>query len=221
MRTFLKDPNGDFQSAPGDATVLTLVNGLYRLREVHGEILTFRADGLLDSLEDRFGNRVTATYDANGLLQSLNHNSGAELLFSYDMEGRLIDVADSAGESANYTYDGDHLISVETARGITDYSYLTGNTTLREHAIASISGPDGTRFFLDYDSLGRLIHTEHDGGENPVDYQYGPGRQLTVTDADGSTVTAFSTTPDESSFCRTAWDVRRVTIMIRIIASHN
>jgi len=191
VRNFVKVPNGTFESAPGDAAVLTLINGLYRLREVHGEIMTFRADGLLDSLEDRFGNIVTASYDANGLLQSLNHNSGDVLTFTYDTEGRLVEVADPTGESSVYTYDNEHLVRVETARGVTEYSYLNGDTQLREHAIASIFRPDGSQLFLEYDSFGRVIRTEYNNGENAINYQYGSSRQLTATDAEGMTVTAF------------------------------
>ena len=63
---------------PGDFGVLSKVNGAFQLREATGEIIGFRADGLLDFLQDSNGNRITAAYTGTQLT-SLTHANGAAL----------------------------------------------------------------------------------------------------------------------------------------------
>ncbi|MBX3436644.1 MAG: PD40 domain-containing protein, partial [Planctomycetaceae bacterium] len=190
VRVFTRQPNGTYLSASGDVAVLSFTNGAYQLREVHGEILVFRPDGKIGSLTDRLGNAVTANYDASGQLETLNHTSGASITFTYDLNGRLVEATDSDGQSAIYVYDGEHLIRVETDHGVMEYSYLTGDTPAREHAIVSASQTNGRTLFMQYDAEGRVIRTEYDGGEQVLEYEYGPFSELTVRQADGSFVTA-------------------------------
>ena len=79
VRTFTLQSDGSYRGQPGDEATLTLQNGIYQLREVHGDLLVFRADGKLDYVQDPNGNRITAAYDANGNLTSLTHSDGDSL----------------------------------------------------------------------------------------------------------------------------------------------
>src|SRR5205807_572784 len=102
-------------------------------------------------------------------LTSLTHSDGQALTFTYNAQGRINTVTDPGGRVASYQYDasGEHLVSVTTPAGTTRYAYLTGQGAAREHALASITNPDGTHVFYAYDARGRLIdgHGDDNAGE--------------------------------------------------------
>jgi RHS repeat-associated protein len=191
VRFFLLLPNGTYAGPAGETAVLTRPGGGYRLREKDGLVLAFRPDGLLDFTEDANGNRVTAGYTGT-LLTSLTHTSGAVLTLSYNADGRLIQVADSGGDVATYVYSGEHLVSVTTPSGTTRYSYVTGQGAAREHALASITNPDGSQTVIDYDGQGRITRSFVNTSAGPTEslgYSYGPNDEVTVTDAGGGAAT--------------------------------
>lgn len=194
FRSFVKQRDGSYQGAPGDAATLTLNSGVYNLREVNGYLFVFRTDGKLDYVTDPHGNRITAQYDGSGQLTSLIHSDGDSLNFAYNAQGRLVQAADSTGRVVVYGYDasGEHLTSVTTVQGTTQYSYLAGQTPQREHALASITYSDGTHEFFQYDNVGRLISQARDGNAEALNYTYSGLAEMTVTDANGSTTILFS-----------------------------
>src|SRR5262249_51121051 len=164
VRYFGRRPDGSYDSVPGDFRMLAKVNGAFQLREKTGEWIGFRADGLLDFLQDANGNRITAGYTGTRLTR-LTHSNGAALTLAYNGQGRIRQVTDPADGVTTYEYDasGEHLIRVTTTAGTTEYAYAADATGARAHALASITFLDGTHLFFDYDSKGRLVRQRGDG----------------------------------------------------------
>ena len=67
-------------------------------------LTVFRADGLLDYIQDTNGNRITAGYTGAQLTTVTNSNGGA-LTLSYNTQGRISAVTDSTGRVTTYAYD--------------------------------------------------------------------------------------------------------------------
>jgi YD repeat-containing protein len=187
-RFFTLNRNGTFTASPGDFGTLTLANGIYRLTETDQTLWQFRTDLHLDFVQDTNGNRITLGYNADGQLISISHSDGQQILIAYNAQGRISQVTDPAGRVTGYLYDasGEHLISV-TAPGnrVTLYSYDTGANAASEHALLSVTYPDGSHDFFSYDGAGRLMQTSGDNSAETVTYNYGSPGGVTVTDSTG------------------------------------
>ncbi|MFO0799724.1 MAG: LamG-like jellyroll fold domain-containing protein [Gemmataceae bacterium] len=186
-------PGGRYFAADGDLNTLAAgPGGTFRWTQADGTVTTFRADGRLDAVRDANGNTVTASYAA-GRLVGLTHSSGASLAIAYNAAGRIGSITDSAGRQAVYTYDAanEHLLSVQTPAGVTSYTYSVGNGAATEHALTSVTFPDGTHRYFGYDALGRLAGTSRDGNAEAVAYTYGDPGEVVVTDAVGNASRVF------------------------------
>ncbi|MEJ6486264.1 Calx-beta domain-containing protein [Nostoc punctiforme UO1] len=183
--TFTKLTDGSYQSPEGIYASLTREDGNYRLRQQDGTILSFRNDGKLNYFEDTDSNRITANY-VDGQLTSLNPSNGSGFTLVYNSQGRLSELTDAAGRKTTYTYDlsGEYLLSVTGVDGTISYSYETtlGNS---QHALKSITFPDNTHSYFDYDTQGRLIKERLDGNAQSVTYTYDENGGIAVTDANG------------------------------------
>jgi RHS repeat-associated protein len=190
IRFFQGLSNGTYQGLPGDDATLTLQAGSYRLRETDGSLSVYRTDGLLDYVQDTHGNRITLGY-VNGRLTTLTHSSGAHFSLHYNAQGRIDQLTDEAGGITTYTYDpsGEHLLRVSGPNGTTAYTYATGLGAAREHALTSITNPDNTHLFFNYDDRGRLIGQHRDGGLEPITYNYVTSGGYTTTDGTKATTT--------------------------------
>jgi YD repeat-containing protein len=191
FRFFSRLANGTYQGRPGDHATLTLQGGSYRLRETDGTISVYQTDGKLSYVQDTNNNRITLGY-TNGLLTTLTHSSGARFTLHYNGLGRIDQLTDEAGRITTYAYDpsGEHLRSVTGPGGTTSYDYWTGVGATREHALRSITNPDHTHHYFDYDDRGRLQHESRDGGAEPLTYDYNLPGGFTVTDG-GQNSTTF------------------------------
>lgn len=217
LRTFTRQPDGSYRGSPGDTATLTAQIGgtpVIRLNEVvlrEKDGTTFRYGGnfgfatTLTSITDPQGNSITATYGAVQLTEGpflganvsrlvrLTHSSGQTLDFAYNGLGMVSQVTDSAGRVTTYQYDaGQHLIRVTDNSGTTQYSYLTGESPQKENALASITNPDGTHIFYDYDDQGRLTGIRSDGNAESVTLAYDSAAGVTFTDAFGSTTVLYN-----------------------------
>jgi len=137
--------NGSTYSAlPGDYGALTLSGGKYKLTEQDKTVWQFRADGLLDYVQDTNGNRVTCTYDANGRLTRITHSAGGYLGFSYDANGRIETVSDPNGpnvplvvEVEDYDAGGQNVSYYDTTAGNSGGGYRSDDVDIRSAATAS------------------------------------------------------------------------------------
>jgi RHS repeat-associated protein len=186
-RLFRKQPDGSYLSSEGDKATLTKVADGYHLREQDGTVLAFQSDGKLNYTEDTNGNRTTLAYIGDRVA-SLTSSNGDNLTYTYNSQGRITQAADGAGRVTTYSYDAadEHLLSVTGPEGTTTYTYITGQGAAREHAISSISYPDGTKTLFEYDDKGRLVKQSSAGGVESVTYTYDSTGGVTVTDATGA-----------------------------------
>ncbi len=179
-----------YQSTNGsNQEVLTHTNAAYTLTGSNGSITAFLPNGLVNYVQDANGNRITAGYTA-GLLTSLTHSDGDTLTIAYNAQGLISQLTDPAGNVTTYEYDAnDQLSSVTNAQGTYQYTYVNGQGIAQEHAMASITYPNGTHTYFSYDSQGRLIEQSQDNGANATTYAYLSPGGYTMTDATGATTT--------------------------------
>jgi len=190
-RNFARDTrNGSYFSDAGDASQLTTGGGgAYELRDSNGTVTRFRADGKIESVQDRNSNRVTAGYNGQNRLASLTHSSGGLISLEYNGDGLVSGVTNSAGRSLTYAYDvnGAYLTSVTTDDGkVAVYTYEIAGTLAQRHALTSVTRAGVTRHYT-FDTHGRLDETHLASGEQAIDFGYDGAGGVTTTDADGTT----------------------------------
>jgi RHS repeat-associated protein len=185
---FVRQADGQFTSQSGDASTLSLVEGNLVLSSLDGSVVQFHSDGTLHRITDPSGNSISADWDATGHLVQLTHSGGQFLSFTYNSFGRVETATDSNGRVVGYAYDstGAHLIAVESASGTTEYEYHPADGSPRENALLSVTRPDGTHHFFEYDLSGRLSAEQGDGGSGRIEYSYDVAGQVVVTDAFGN-----------------------------------
>ncbi len=187
-RYFALQRDGGYLGAHGDLGSLSLISGKYQLRETDGSITAFKADGTFDYVQDSNGNRITATY-TSGLLTKLKHSDGDFLTITYTTiagNSLIHSVTDPGGRVTTYGYDatGQQLTTFTDEYGITQYTYLTGQSNLPlNHALSEIAYADNTHLFYGYDGQGRLVDQHRDGNLEGVTYTYGAVGGYTVTNA--------------------------------------
>ncbi len=171
-----------YKPEAGDNGVITRENGVYRLQEQDGTVISFRTDGKLDFVRDTNRNQVTAGYTTNKLT-TLTYANGDVITFAYNNQGRISKVTDPFGQEASYTYDGtgESLLSVTDASGTISYTYETNGA--KANAIKSITFPDGTQTSFEYDEQGRITKQSLNGDIESVTYIYDPAGGVSVTDA--------------------------------------
>src|SRR5262249_15041656 len=151
-----------------------------------------RQDGRLAFVTDSNGNTVTAGDDASGRLVTLTHSDGEVLTIAYNAAGLIASVTDGQGRATTYGYDptNQYLTTVTAFDGeVTRHTYQTDPSSAAVNAITSIANPDGTHVYYEYDAGSRVSATSNDGGANRVVFAYGPGGQVTATDALNHTTT--------------------------------
>ena len=97
--------------------------------------------------------------------------------------------ADDRVTTYDYNAFGEQLLNVTKPGGrTTSYDYylnlVTSPLAIR-FALLSVTYPDGTHDFFNYDGLGRLTETSADGGAQRVTYGYDSAGTVTVTEATG------------------------------------
>jgi YD repeat-containing protein len=186
-----------YEGVPGDRGVLvaSAATGTWTLTESVGGTMVFVPDGgastrhRLAHCEDRNGNRTTLEY-TGGQVTRIVFADGLATTYQYNPAGRLVAATDAFGAPTTFAYDAsnEHLVSV-TSQGLTRaYTYVSGQGPAREHALASVTLPDGRVVEFQYDSLGRLVRASEavSGWEQTV--AYGPGPRRVVTGPEGSAV---------------------------------
>ena len=196
-RLFASNGDGTYVALPGDYGTLARDGDVFELTERDGIAYRFRADGQLVYVEDPNGNRITAVYDGSDRLIEIGHSSGDSFALEYNAHGRIWRLTDHAGRVTEYSYDasGEHLLTV-TAPGdrVTTYTYSSASGQAADHAMLSITYPDGTHQYYAYDGLGRLSEEHLDDDAERIRYTYDTFGRIHVTDATGETAII---SPDE------------------------
>jgi RHS repeat-associated protein len=188
---FFLQTNGSYQPEAGDeGEVLTLTSGAYRLLEPDGTVYQFNSNGSLDYVQDTNGNRITASY-ANGQLSQLTDTNGEYLKLGYNTQGQMTTLTDSNGQQETYGYTGQFLSSYQDIYGTTNYSYVSGGTAPQNGSLDEIAYSDNTHMYFTYDTEGRLIDQQRDGGAEDEKFSYLTPGGLVTTDGDGNKTTTL------------------------------
>jgi RHS repeat-associated protein len=185
---FLRNADGSFRSPNGIGATLTkdAGTGKYTLTgHADGSKQNFRADGMLESLEDANGNKIEFTYVASNWQQITNgwkltqikDTQGRITTFTYnDTIERLTKITDPTGRTYKYGYNGvgDLTSYTDPADKYTTYSYSAGGLLTR------ITDPKGNQTRITYDpTTNRVLTvkrvTNNTTGAGPTtSYGYGP-----------------------------------------------
>jgi RHS repeat-associated protein/uncharacterized repeat protein (TIGR01451 family) len=190
-RRFTRIPGGSWQASPGDFGRLQEISGGYQLREKDGPVWQFDANGRLTSIQEPNGKRISLTYTSDKLT-GIAHSNGQSFTLEYNAQGRITRLTDHAGQATQYSYDasGEHLLSAVAPGGITtNYTYNPSGTGATNHALATITYPDGTHQYYSYDAQGRLEAQWRDGNAERVEFTYDALGTVFVKDASNKTTT--------------------------------
>ena len=219
IRPFTRNTDGTYSGVSGEQGVLTkTASGGYRLREQLGIVTAFTSDGKLEYIEDTNHNRRTAVY-TNGRVSSFVDTNGDVTRFLYNGQGRISQITDPVGRVTTYNYDssGEHLLTITNARGTTTMAYITGQGLAKEHALSSITYPDGTQFSFEYDAQGRLSRRTRNGGAQALTYAYDSTGKVTITDVHGNVATLYR---DDSSAIGLLTDPLQHSLTIGLDGDH-
>lgn len=145
---------GQYLAEPQTLLTLRKLAGGWEVERKDGTIYSFRADGWLSSVSDRYGNAIQYSIDAAGRvtqitpraasgytgtslmltytenqLSQVMDGAGREYLYGYDESGRLNTSTDPSGVVITYSYDqSDRLIKVQDREGrSTSIGYQNGS----------------------------------------------------------------------------------------------
>ena len=166
---------------------------------------TFNATGQLLSLTNRAGQSQAFSYDITAVdggddnsdtLDTVTGFGGETLSFSYDSEQRIATMTNPEGSEYLYGYDAaGNLASVtypdntpldDTDNPVRTYHYE--NTTFPSH-LTGLTDEIGSRVTWAFDSEGRAISSELDGGIDKSTLDFSVADQVTVTNPLGKDTT--------------------------------
>ncbi|MEN6683445.1 RHS repeat-associated core domain-containing protein [Stenotrophomonas pavanii] len=164
-------------------------------------ISTFGADGRLAAKRFPDGTSLTYIYDDSDRLAAVTHSSGRTLEFVYqsnDYEALISSVLVEGIALATYTYTPQNQVATVTYAGGGVRTYHYENQGFPQH-LTGITAEDGRRYStFNYDSIGRVISSQHAGGADGVTLAYSPNGGAVVTDALGRQ-TDYTLTPGGDS----------------------
>lgn len=140
------------------------------LRLADGTVFVFPDMCPLQSIRDRYGNKITITrtHGVLGNITQLTSPNGRWIQFSYGSGGRISQARDNSGRTLNYTYDSSNrLWKVTDPHGeVTEYIYDSS------HRMLTIKDARGITYLTnEYDSGGRVIRqTQADDSTYEFDY---------------------------------------------------
>ncbi len=187
---------GQAYEADDDSGDRLVQNGNWTLYSADS-ISTFGADGRLAAKRFPDGTSLTYIYDDSDRLAAVTHSSGRTLEFVYqsnDYEALISSVLVEGIPLATYTYTPQSQVATVTYAGGGVRSYHYENQDFPQH-LTGITAEDGRRYStFTYDSIGRVISSQHAGGADGVTLAYSPNGGAIVTDALGRQ-TDYTLTP--------------------------
>ncbi|WP_412771138.1 RHS repeat protein [Ralstonia solanacearum] len=152
-----------------------------------GAVESYDGNGKLQSVRKRNGRTTTLVYNTSGRLTMVTAPNGRSVSFAYDTSGRVASVTAPDGAVTKYGYNGAGMLSSVTRPDGSVRQYLYENSGFAT-ALTGIIDENGSRYATyTYDGQGRAITSEHAGGADRYQFQYGDNYQTTVTDPTGKT----------------------------------
>lgn len=173
------------------AQIVVNADNSYALTFKDGRVHRFSPAGKLTALVDRNGNQTTLTYDANGKPTAVTDAFGRVLTLTYGGNGLVGSIGDAAGTAATYEYwifgvlrsvtypDGSKFVFAETIIG--NAFFLTTVKDALDNVLESHT----------YDTQGRAITSERQGGVEHYTLAYVGTGETDVTDALGHVTKYF------------------------------
>ncbi|NDZ17815.1 hypothetical protein C7T35_33300 [Variovorax sp. WS11] len=183
-QTFTKPSGSSAWSTSNSADTLTEAgpNSLVYKRASDDVTFNFDGGGKLQSRSERNGWATAYAYDASGRLATVTNPFGRGLTFGYNGGGQLISVTTPGARTIGYGYDTQaRLASVQYSDG-KSRGFVYENASF-PHALTGILDESGVRWgTFAYDSIGRAVSTELNGGLQRYQVSYGVPGTATVTD---------------------------------------
>lgn len=166
---------------------ITFAGAGWELKLNDGTVFSFGDVAPLQSVRDRYGNKITISRDnvnslgsPNGNITKLTSSNGRWIQFTYDSANRVTTARDNTGRTVGYTYDaGGRLWKVtDPTGGVTTYTYDATNQML------TIKDARGIVYLTnEYDANGRVTkQTQADGGTYLFAYTVDGEDKVTQTD---------------------------------------
>ncbi|MEI7733692.1 MAG: transglutaminase domain-containing protein, partial [Verrucomicrobiota bacterium] len=166
---FIKQPNGTYTPPAKSTMTMYKTNGVYRVRERHGNTYKFNSVGLLTNIVDLYNQNLTVTYDSSNRVSTIKDWKNRTLTLTYSgSPQRLATVADNTGRSVSYDYT--------TAAGQTDLTSVTDPESkastfvydTNHQIIATLDALNRVVVSNSYDGFGRVIEQYSKGDANQV-----------------------------------------------------
>lgn len=188
---------GSVWVGPSDiADRLTSVTGGYELVTNEDEIERYNLTGQLLQVQARNGDVTTLTYDLSNRMSAVTAPDGRALTFDYPL-ANTTRMTDPAGKVYTYAFvggaSGDYVLqSVTYPDGVltSQRAYQYSSTPILPFPLlAQLTDENGMAFASwSYDTQGRVITSQHNGGVERVDFGYNTTNS-TVTDVGGASQT--------------------------------
>lgn len=149
-------PSGEFAQLQRLGSPTQPLNLTYERTEVDGRKLTFNFLGLLQYVDDVFGNRVRFVWHNNtDVLDSIIDPAGKAIVFGYDGSNRLDWIRDVPGNrTTQITVDGsNNLTQIIDAAGDTTFKNIAYDTF---HRLTARTDRRGGQWLYTYDTHGKL-----------------------------------------------------------------
>ncbi|WP_440534605.1 RHS repeat-associated core domain-containing protein [Variovorax sp. YR566] len=190
LRTFFKTSGATAWSATNSADILSQnTDGTWSYRRADDDaVLSFTADGKLQTLTPRNGWTTAYTYDTAGQLSSISNGFGRTLALTYNTAGQLVSVTTPDLRVIGYAYDTTGRLAVVTYPDARTRSFVYENTSFPQ-ALTGILDESGARFAtFAYDSQGRAIDSALAGSVDRYQVSYS-GSTASIVDPLGTTRT--------------------------------
>ncbi|MDO8526089.1 MAG: RHS repeat-associated core domain-containing protein, partial [Deltaproteobacteria bacterium] len=160
-------------------------DGTYHIRDNHGTVYNYAADGFISAIIDRNDNQITFTYFEvadQKRLDFVTDTLGRKIEYEYDGTGRLTRVEDFSGRTIRFDYDNNSdLVAAHSPAvdgfplgKITRYAYSSGfgeDSRMLNHNLISVTSPKGQTFVKnEYSSSDRV--TRQTFGNKHFNFSY-------------------------------------------------
>jgi RHS repeat-associated protein len=157
-------------------------DGSFTLSFSDGGRQQFNAAGKLLTIADRYNNQTTLTYDNAGRLASASDPFGRVLSFTTNTDGQVVSIGDALGMIATYSYGSGRELLATTYPDSSAY-HLTYDFNFQLTSVTDALG--NVLESHTYDSQGRALTSEKQGGVEHYSLSYVSDTQTDVTDALG------------------------------------